>query len=251
MIVKDKVAIITGAARGIGEEYALRFALEGARVVVCDILDCGKVAEKIESKGGEVLALKTDVASEASTAEMAKKTAERFGRIDILVNNAAIYGGIAVKSFEQFTVDEWDKLMTVNLKGMWLCCKAVFPYMKKQAKGKIINIASTVAFDGTAGFIHYTVSKGGVISFTRAMAREVGEYNINVNAVAPGFTMTQSNVDMYPNLDEIYEQYLPSQCLKRREQPKDLAGAVIFLASDDSDFITGQTIVVDGGAIMH
>jgi len=250
MLLKDKVAIITGAARGIGKEYALRFAREGARVVVCDILDCGKVTGEIESKGGEVLALKTDVANEESTVTMAKKTAERFGRIDILVNNAAIYGGIVIKPFEQVTVDEWDKLMAVNLKGMWLCCKAVFPYMKKREKGKIINISSSVAHDGTAGFIHYTTSKGGVISFTRAMAREVGDYKINVNAVAPTAVRTKATLDMFPD-EEASASWLVLQCIKRWEQPEDLTGAVIFLASDDSDFITGQTLIVDGGTTMH
>jgi len=250
MTVKGKVVIVTGSARGIGRVYALRFAREGAKVVACDILDCGEVVKEIESMGGEALALKTDVISEASTVEMAKKTVERFGRIDILVNNAAIYGGIVTKDWYDFTIDEWDRLMAVNLKGVWLCCKAVFPFMKEQKKGKIVNISSGVAFDGTPYFIHYTTSKGGVIAFTRALAREVGDFNINVNAVAPGGVETKATLDMYPV--ELWDQEVATrQCFKRRQQPEDLEGTVVFLASEDSDFITGQTIEVDGGLIMH
>ncbi len=199
--------------------------------------------------GGEVLSLETDVASEASTVEMAKKTAERFGRIDALVNNAAIYGGIVTKPFHQITVDEWDKLMAVNLKGVFLCCKAVFPYMKEQGKGKIVNIASAVAFSGVPYFAHYTTSKGGVIAFTRAMARELGGYNINVNAVAPGLTVTKASLDMIP--DDRIEINVARHSLKRRQQPEDLLGVVMFLSSVESDYITGQTIVVDGGDILH
>ncbi len=233
----------------MGKEYALRFSREGAKVVVCDVLDCGETVKEIESKGGEVLSLKTDVTSEESTIEMAKKTSKHFGRIDVLVNNAAIFGGIAMKPFYEFTVEEWDKLMAVNLKGMFLCCKAVFPFMKAQGKGKIVNIGSDVAFLGVPYFIHYATSKGGVIAFTRAMARELGDYNININAVAPGLTMTKAATDMTP--EAVIEMAIAGQCFKRREQPEDLAGAVIFLASEDSDFITGQIIVVDGGSFLH
>ena len=196
MQLKDKVAIITGSARGLGKEFALRFAKEGAKVTVCDILDCEDTASAVRSMGGEVLALKTDVTSETDTAAMAAKTVERFGRIDILVNNAAMYGGIENKNFarpfEEITIPDWDKMMAVNLKGIFLCCKAVAPYMKKQGQGKIVNIASTVALAGVPIFLHYTTSKGGVISMTKGLARALGEYNINVNAVAPGMTWTEA-----------------------------------------------------------
>lgn len=197
MRLNGKVAIVTGGARGLGKAFSLRFAAEGARLVICDILDCSETASEIEAGGGEVLALKTDVASEPDTLEMAKKAVERFGGIDILVNNAAIYGGIVLKPFNEFTVEEWDALMAVNLKGMWLCCKAVFPAMKEQGKGKIVNIASTVCFKGVPRFIHYTTSKGGVVGFTRGLSREVGQYNINVNAIAPGLTATDASIQMY------------------------------------------------------
>ena len=249
MRLKDKVAIVTGGARGIGKEYSLRFAEEGAKVTVCDILDCAETVREIKAKGGEVLALKTDVASEESTVEMAKKTVERFGRIDILANNAAIYGGLKLKPFHEVSVDEWDKMMAVNLRGTWLCCKAVFPYMKEQGKGKIINISSGVHFKGIPFLIHYTTSKGGVVGFTRALARELGQYNINVNAIAPGLTMTQASLDL--SSPERIEKTVAGQSIKRPIQSEDLVGTMVFLASDESDFITGQTIVVGGGDFMH
>ena len=249
MGLKDKVVIVTGSARGLGKEYALRFAKEGAKVVVCDVLDCSETAQTIQSWGNEVLSLRTDVTSEESTVEMTKKTFERFGRIDILVNNAAIYGGIELKPFYELTVDEWDKLMAVNLKGMFLCCKAVFPYMKQQGGGKIINIASAVAFSGVPFFIHYATSKGGVVSFTRAVARELGEFHINVNAVAPGLVMTKASEDMTPK--EVVADIANTSSFGRNTQPEDMPGVIIFLASEDADFITGQTIVVDGGIVLH
>ena len=250
MKLKDKVALVTGSARGIGREFALRFSREGARVVICDIVDCEETAREIESGGGQVLSLRTDVTSEESTVEMAKETFEHFGRIDVLVNNAAIYGGLVPKPFHQFTVEEWDRLMAVNLKGIFLCCKAVFPYMKEQGKGKIINIASTVALAGLPFLIHYVTSKGGVIAFTRGLAREMGEYNINVNAVAPGLIASQASLDMHP-AERFDAAANTRQCIKRWIKPEDLTGTVAFLASEDSDMITGQVIPVDGGAITH
>ncbi len=196
MRLKDKVAIVTGSARGMGRVFALRFAKEGAKVTVCDILDCRPVAEEIKAAGGEALALKTDVTSEKDTAEMAQKTVERFGRIDILVNNAAIIGSIETKDFvkpmEKLTAADWDKILGVNIKGVFLSSKAVIPYMKKQGGGKIVNMASTVAFTGLPHFIHYTSSKGGVVTMTRSLAIALGEFDINVNAVAPGLIMTEA-----------------------------------------------------------
>lgn len=249
MKLKDKVIIVTGSARGLGREFALRFSAEGAKVAVCDVLDCGETAKEIESRGGEVLSLTTDVSSEESTVEMAKRTSEHFGRIDVLVNNAAIYGGMVHRLFHEITVEEWDKLMAVNLKGMWLCCKAVFSFMREQGKGKIINLASAVAFSGPPQFIHYVTSKGGVVSFTRALARALGDYNINVNAIAPGLIQTTATLDTIP--PELIESSIAMQCLKWPQKPEYLLGTVIFLASDESDFITGQTIVIDGGGILH
>jgi 3-oxoacyl-[acyl-carrier protein] reductase len=249
MQLKDKVAIITGSARGMGKEFALRFIREGAKVTLCDILDCESTASEIKAMGGEVLALKTDVTSEKDTEEMARKTAECFGRIDILVNNAALFGNLSmknfVKPFDQISVDEWDRLMAVNVKGIFLCCKAVVPYMKKQGNGKIVNIASTVAYSGSSHFLHYTTSKGGVVSMTRALARGLGEFNINVNAVAPGLAMTESALSMAgPSLKQ---SIMASQILKRETQPAHVAGSVVFLASEDADQITGQILGVNAG----
>jgi len=249
MRLKDKVAIITGSARGLGKLYAERFAKEGAKVTVCDVIDCGETVKAIESIGGEVLSLKTDVTGAESTVEMARKTVERFGRIDILVNNAAIYGGLRLQPFYEVDESEWDKVMAVNLKGMWLCCKAVFPYMKEQGHGKIVNISSGVHFKGIPYFIHYTTSKGGVVAFARAMARELGEYNINVNGVAPGLILTKASTAMFS--PELAKKDTAAQALHKEQKPEYVVGAVLFLCTEDADYLTGQTIVVDGGTFMH
>ena len=249
MRLKDKVAIITGSGRGLGKLYAERFAQEGAKVTVCDTIDCGETVKTIESIGGEVLPLKTDVTSAESTVEMARKTVERFGGIDILVTNAAIFAGLKLKPFDEVDESEWDKLMTVNLKGMWLCCKAVVPYMKKQGGGKIVTISSGVHFRGVPYFIHYTTSKGGVIAFTRAMATELGQYNINVNSVAPGLILTKASKDMFS--PEIIKTDIDLKATGKEQKPEYVVGTVLFLASDEADYISGQTILVDGGVNYH
>jgi 3-oxoacyl-[acyl-carrier protein] reductase len=254
MRLKDKVAIITGSARGMGRVFALRFAKEGAKVTVCDILDVGPVAEEIKKAGGEVLALKVDVTSEKETAEMVKKTVERFGRVDILVNNAAIIGTIETKDFvkpvDKIVSADWDKILNVNIKGVFLCSKAVIPYMKKQGGGKIVNMASTVAFSGLPHFIHYTTSKGGVLTMTRSLAWALGEYNINVNAVAPGLIMTESMRGTYS--PEFYKELVATkQLIHKNVEPEDVANAVLFMASDEADKITGQTLAVNAGEYLH
>jgi NAD(P)-dependent dehydrogenase (short-subunit alcohol dehydrogenase family) len=249
MQLENKVAIITGGARGLGREFALRFVKEGAKVVVCDILDCGPTVKELQAAGGQALGLHTDVTNETDTTEMARKAAERFGRIDILVNNAAVYGGIEnknfVKPFEEITTADWDKMMAVNVKGIWLCSKAVSPYMKNQGSGKIINIASTVALAGVPIFLHYTTSKGGVISMTKGLARSLGGYNINVNAVAPGMTWTEATRSALEGA--VAEGIVAGQILKRRTLPEHIPGSVVFLASSDADQITGQVLAVNAG----
>jgi NAD(P)-dependent dehydrogenase (short-subunit alcohol dehydrogenase family) len=247
--LKDKVVIVTGSGKHIGKLFAERFAKEGAKVTVCDIADCTETEKAIKSMGGEVLSLKTDVTIEKDTAEMARRTAERFGRIDILVNNAAIWGGITFQPFYETSVEEWDKIMAVNLKGTFLCCKAVFPYMKQQGKGKIINISSIAAFHTVPYSLHYNTSKGGVIVLTKTMARELGEFNINVNCVAPGLIWNEASKGQIP--EQELERHISTMSFKRAQEPEDLVGTVFFLASEESDFITGQTIVVDGGSFMH
>jgi len=251
MKLKDRVAIVTGAAQGIGRAYALRLAREGAKVVIADILEGSGVEQEIASKGGEALALQIDVSDEQSTRQMAQKTIDRFGRIDILINNAAIFATLETKPFFEITPKEWDDVMRVNVKGPFLCVKAVYPQMKKQGKGKIINIASGVFFKGLPLFLHYVTSKGGVIAMTRALAREVGDDGICVNAIAPGYTVTEVMKEEAIHDEAFINAVVGSRCFKRHEVPEDLTGTIVFLASDDSDFITGQTIVVDGGGTLH
>ena len=253
MRLENKVAIVTGSARGMGRVFALRLAREGAKVTICDVLDCAPVAKEIEAIGGEVLALKTDVTSEKDTAEMAQKTVDRFGRIDILVNNAAIIGAIEVKDFakpvDKIVSADWDRILAVNIKGVFLSSKAVIPYMKKQGGGKIVNMASNVAFTGLPDFIHYSTSKGGVLTMTRGLAWALGEFNINVNAVAPGLVMTEAMQAAFNA--EYSKMVVGHQLLKRKIEPEDVAGAVLFLASDEAAMITGQTLCVNGGEYMH
>jgi NAD(P)-dependent dehydrogenase (short-subunit alcohol dehydrogenase family) len=251
MKLKDRVAIVTGGARGIGKTYALRLCEEGAKVVIADILDAKVVKQAIEKKGGEALVLYTDVSEEESTKEMARRTIERFGKIDILINNAAMFVSIVKKPFYEISAPEWDDVIRVNLKGTFLCCKAVYPHMKKQGKGKIINVSSGTFFKGSTNFIHYVSSKGGIVAFTRALAREVGDDGICVNAIAPGYTLSEAIANKPIISEESVRTIVSSRCFKRDELPEDLTGTIVFLASDDSDFITGQTIVVDGGSVLH
>ena len=248
--LEGKVVIVTGGARGLGKAFCSRMAEEGAKVVVADILDkeAQQTAEEIRTKGGSAISLRVDVTSEEDTLRMAEEAVKQFGRIDILVNNAAMVYGITRKPFTEIPAAEWDKLMTVNLKGPFLCCRAVFPQMKKQGKGKIINVSSETAFTGSKDFIHYVTSKAGIVGFTRALAAEVGGYGICVNTMAPGFTDTEAGRTL---TDDITKYDVSRTPLGRLEQPNDLVGAVMFLSSAESDFITGQALVVDGGRYMH
>jgi len=251
MRLKDKVAIVTGGARGLGKAYAMRLSEEGARVAVTDILDPSQVKAEIEGRGGEAIALYADVSDEKSVDEAVRKTLERFGKIDILVNNAGIFADINIKPFHEIPLAEWDKIIRVNLTGIFLCCKAVYPQMKKQGKGKIINISSSVFYSGVPYFLHYVTSKGAIIALTRALAREVGDDNISVNSIAPGFTMSEA-VEGNPKFSEqAREIAIASRCFKRAQRSEDLLGTLVLLASDESDFITGQTIVVDGGMVLN
>jgi len=248
--LQRRVAIVTGAARGLGRAFCLGLAKEGAVVSAADLDLAGaqETAEQIVAGGGQAIAVSVDVSDEAATQRMAAQTAERWGRIDILINNAAIYAGLERKMFDAISPAEWDRVMAVNLKGPWLCARAVFPWMKAQKSGKIINVASAVFFSGSALWAHYVASKGGVIGLTRALAKEVGDYGITINAIAPGFTLTEASQSLIPNA----ERYgVDRGALKRAEQPEDVVGLAVFLASPASDFITGQTIVVDGGRQLH
>ncbi len=250
MRLKDKVAIVTGGAKGLGRTFALKLAEEGAKVMVVTRKDMDNLREtvrQIEAAGGKADLFQADVAREEDTLAMARATADRFGRIDILINNAAIYDGIKRRPFYEIDLAEWDLVMSVNIKGAFLTTRAVFPCMKGQGYGKIINLASEVFFTGSQGFSHYVASKGGIIGLTRALAVELGPHNICINCVAPGFTDTEAS----RGLADVSRYDTSKTPLRRLERPDDLSGAVLFLASGESDFITGQTLLVDGGRAMH
>jgi 3-oxoacyl-[acyl-carrier protein] reductase len=245
-----RTAIVTGAGKGLGRAFSLRLAEEGARIVAvtrADMEGLEETARIVREAGGQALVSRVDVTSRADVERMASEAAEEFGRIDILVNNAAYYYGVTRKPFDEVDEEQWDRMMAVNVKGPWLCARAVFPHMQAQGKGKIVNLASEVFFTGSHGFVHYTASKGGVIGLTRALAVELGPHNICVNAVAPGFTDTEASRTL-ANVEKYDTSRTP---LRRLETPEDLVGITAFLASDESDFITGQTILVDGGRAMH
>jgi NAD(P)-dependent dehydrogenase (short-subunit alcohol dehydrogenase family) len=247
----DRVAIITGAAQGIGAAYARRFAEEGAKVVIADILDSTNVVNTIKQSGGEAIGLKVDVSDKAQVQGMVQSAVEAFGKIDVLVPNAALFANIERRSFLEIDVDEWDELMAVNVRGVFLCCQAVVPEMKKQGYGKIVNIASSTVQMGVPWMLHYVSSKGAVDAMTRALARELGDDGIRVNTIAPGLTMSEQVEARREELQANVDMSLTARAFKRDELPDDLVGTAVFLASADSDFMTGQTIVVDGGLIVH
>jgi len=252
MRLEDKVIIVTGGGVGIGRAYSLALAKEGAKVVVADIQnkEAEKVAAEIKRLDGEALAVPVDVTSSEKTKEMARAALQRYDRIDVLVNNAALYSAIKKKPFSEISEEEWDRVMAVNVKGLFLCVQAVYPAMKKQGKGKIINISSGTALSGTPFFLHYVTSKGGVIGFTRALARELGPDNISVNAITPGLTISGPQQEGVLTPEQLADRRR-RRSFQRDQYPQDLVGTVIFLSSDDSDFVTGQTINVDGGANMY
>jgi len=251
--LEGRVAIVTGGGHGIGKAYAHGLAKEGARIVIAEIDSrAGEaVATDLVRSGYAAMAVRTDVADRASAENMARRAAEAYGGIDVLVNNAAIFATIPMsrKPFDEIDVEEWDRMMAVNLRGTWLACRAVIPHMRRRGYGKIINISSGTALKGSASRIHYVTSKAGVLGFTRTLAREVGKDGIRVNCVLPGSTLSEEN----PGEDVVRMRTAAAEerALKRVQGPEDLLGAVVFFASADSDFITGQSLVVDGGAFMH
>jgi NAD(P)-dependent dehydrogenase (short-subunit alcohol dehydrogenase family) len=246
MRLKDKVAVITGAARGIGAAFAVGFGKEGAKIVIGDILDGKETVDAVEKSGSKAIFVRTDVSKQDQCDALAKAAMDRFGSIDILVNNAGIVDSIILRPFTEITTEEWMRVIEVNTTAPFHCTKAVFPYMKGKG-GKIINISSASIFEGLAGMAHYVASKGAIMAFTRSIARELGPYNINVNTIAPGFTHTHGT-DKFGPFDEIQ---MPLRCLKKAAYPEDLVGTALFLATDDSKLITGQLIVHDGGMSFH
>ncbi len=246
-----RVAILTGGAKGIGRHYAGRLAAEGARLMIADVADGNELAAALARQHGanSVLSSVTDVSDEGAVQALVGKTMERFGKIDILVNNAALFAPLAEISATEIDVALWDRVMAVNVRGVFLMAKHVAPHMIARKYGKIINITSGTVARGIPNFSHYVTSKGAVTAFTRALSRELGEHNICVNNLAPGFTLSDSVIDENPqHLEKSRQPSIVRRALKRDEYPEDLLGALVFLASADSDFVTGQTVAVDGGA---
>jgi len=251
-VLENKVAIITGAGRGLGRAFALRFAEEGAKLLLPDIsLERAEgTVKEIRAKGGEAVAMETDISDENATKKMAEKVMQQYGKVNILVNNAAIWYGLNITPWDTWTVEEWDRIFSVNVKGTWLCCKVIAPLMIKESGGKIINIASNVAKVPAAQlFLPYSCSKGAIYTLTHALARALGPSGINVNAIAPGYTASEASLAQ-TNSEKIFEIATSEQSIQKREEPTDLVGTAVFLASADSDFISGQVIYVDGGTVM-
>ena len=249
--LKEKVAIVTGASRGLGKEYAKALAAAGAQVIAADINDCAETVEEITSLEGDAIGIKLDVRDQQSCHDMASTAISRFGKIDILVNNAALYGSLGIGRFDKLDEKDWDDCMDVNVNGIWRCSKAVINSMRENKSGSIINISSLAALAGLPYALHYSTSKAAVIGMTRAMARELGKDWIRVNAVGPSAVLTEGTKEFFgEKLDRATEVIASNQSLQRNLVPEDLVGTILYLASDDAKFVTGQTIMVDGGTVF-
>ena len=247
-LLKDQVVIVTGAAHGIGRAFALGCAQQGARVVVADVREAPETLAAIEQAGAQALYVRCDVADEASVQSMVAQTLRAFGRIDGLINNAAYFREIVQGSFEEIPLDVWDHSFAVNVRGVFLCCKAVMPAMRERKRGSIVNIASVVAVAGAPRYLHYVAAKGAVLGITKGLAKEVGDHGVRVNAIAPGFVITDATANRTPEWRRMFQD---ARALKREEFPDDLVGTGLYLLSELSGFVTGQTIVVDGGNVMY
>ena len=248
--LERRVAIVTGAGRGIGAVYAKALAAEGARIAVTDIIDTTSTVNVVKRAGGEAIGVHCDVTDPEQVRAMVGETLEAFGKVDILVTNAALFADLEFKSFMEIDEAEWDRVLAVNLRGVFTCAKAVIPEMRRNGYGKIVNISSGTVFKGTPMMLHYVSSKGAVVAFTRALAREVGDAGVRVNALAPGLTMSEE-VARKEQWAAIKDANAATRAIRRDAMPEDLIGAMLFLCSSDSDFVTGQTLVCDGGSVMH
>jgi NAD(P)-dependent dehydrogenase (short-subunit alcohol dehydrogenase family) len=250
-MLEDKAVVVTGGGRGLGQAYAIEAARLGANVVAGDVLDCGNTIRQIKAAGGSAIGVDLDVTQMGTATAMAETAMETFGAIDVLINNAALYGALTGGKFDMLDEDEWDRTMDVNVKGIWNCCKAVVPYMKTAGRGSIINVASLAATYGLPFALHYTTSKAAVIGMTRGLARELGRNEIRVNAIAPTAVLTEGTSEFFGDkTDGAMETIMQDQSLKRNPTPDDMIGTVMWLASDASGFVTGQTIAIDGGTVM-
>jgi 3-oxoacyl-[acyl-carrier protein] reductase len=251
MNISEKVIIITGAARGLGQTYARRFAELGAHVVVCDRRSCDETVSICKDLDAEVVGFEIDVTDAGSAKTMADRAVERFGTIDVLINNAALFGSLVFAPFDKLDEQEWDATMNVNVKGIWNCCRAVVPHMRHAGGGSIINISSLAAIYGMPNGLHYTTSKAAVIGLTRGLAREVGRFNIRVNAVAPNVVDTEAAGEFFGDKkDKLMEATTAQMALRKPVEADDLFGTMLFLASDQSSRMTGQTVMVDGGTVF-
>jgi NAD(P)-dependent dehydrogenase (short-subunit alcohol dehydrogenase family) len=244
--LEGQVAIVTGAAQGIGRKIAEGLAGEGARVVVADVQAADEVAGSLDG-----LAVAVDVSDQQACEQMARAAIDAYGRIDVLVNNAGIWSSLVPTPFEQLSVEEWKRVFDVNVLGMYLATRAVAPYMRDAKRGRIINLSSGTPYKGVPLFLHYVTSKGAVIAMTRALAKELGGANVLVNTIAPGFTLSDGVMDNPTQLEQLQEVSAKARVLVRDQYPGDIVGAVLFFASDESSFITGQSLVVDGGAYFN
>jgi NAD(P)-dependent dehydrogenase (short-subunit alcohol dehydrogenase family) len=250
--MQGRVAIVTGAAQGLGAAFAKRLAEEGAAVVIADIEDGGEAVAAIHAAtpGARLLDVQTDISDESACQALIEKTVDHFGSLDVLVNNAK--GRFRYAPFDELTTQDWDAMFAVAVRGTFLCTKAAAPVMRARQYGKVINLASGTVFKGAAGMLHYVSAKGALVAMTRSMSRELGGDGICVNALAPGLTLSKiiaGNAEVYG--DAVRAAMIQSRALKRDEVPTDLTGALLFLASADSDFMTGQCLVVDGGSVNH
>jgi len=242
-----RVAVVTGAAQGIGRALAEGLAREGARIVVADL----KGAEEAAGAFADGVGITADVADEDSVRRLVDEALERCGRIDVLVNNAGLYASLEMRPFTEIPLEEWNRVMEVNVASMFLTCRAVVPAMRAQGGGKIVNISSGTPFRGVPFLLHYVTSKGAIVTFTRALARELGKDNVLVNCVAPGFTMSDGVKDHPEVIEKLRDVSVASRTIQRDQVPEDVVGAVVYLAGPYSDFVTGQTIVIDGGQYFH